>query len=110
MSIGIIESGIIFFISGILLGSAVSIFIVKRLIDKRLKNFYNLFNKLNLYRLQIKKEQERKIKALIKITKEIYNSQNSPEYYKNFDSYLLDLNQLLDKKGINRIEDRLPPS
>jgi len=106
----IIESGITFFIFGILLGSIVSIFTVKRLINKRLKNLYNLFNELTIYRLRFKKEQEKKIKALKKITNEIYNSQNSSENYRNFDSYLLDLNQLLHEKGINQIEDTPPPS
>ena len=110
MNTGIIESGIIFFIFGILLGSIVSIFVVKRLINKRIKNFYNLFNELTLYRLRFKKEQEQKIKALKKITKEIYNSPKNTDNYENFDSYLFDLNQLLDKKGINQIEDNFPPS
>jgi len=106
----IIESGIIFFIFGILLGGVVSIFIVKRLINKRLKNLYNLFNELTLYRLRFKKEQEKKIKALKKITNELYNSQKSSGHYENFDSYLLDLNQLLYEKRINQIEDTPPPS
>ena len=110
MNTEIIESGIIFFIFGILLGSVVSIFIVKRLINKRLKNLYNLFNELTLYRLRFKKEQEKKIKALKKITNEIYNSPKSSGHYKNFDSYIFDLNQLLYEKRINQIEDIFPPS
>ena len=110
MNAEIIESGIIFFIFGILLGSVVSIFIVKRLINKRLKNLYNLFNELTLYRLRFKKEQEKKIKALKKITNEIYNFPKSSGHYKNFDSYLLDLNQLMHEKRINQIEDAFPPS
>lgn len=110
MNTEIIESGLIFFIFGILLGSVVSIFTVKQLINKRLKNFYNLFNELTIYKLRFKKEQEKKIKALKKITNEIYDSPKSSDHYKNFDSYLFDLNQLLYKKGINKIEDTFPPS
>lgn len=110
MNTEIIESGLIFFIFGILLGSVVSIFTVKQLINKRLKNFYNLFNELTIYKLRFKKEQEKKIKALKKITNEIYDSPKISDHYKNFDSYLFDLNQLLYKKGINKIEDTFPPS
>ncbi|MFC1562760.1 hypothetical protein ACFL4Z_01770 [candidate division KSB1 bacterium] len=112
MNLEIFESGITFFIFGILLGSTSSIFIVRRIIHKRLKNFYEVFNKLSLQNLQAKKEQEKKIKELKKFVEILDIAQKESEVANNntFTSYLNELNTILCDRGIAKIEDTVPPS
>jgi hypothetical protein len=111
LNFDIIDSAIIFFTIGIILGSLSLALIVKHFIHKRLKNFYNLLNELTLYRLRFKKEQEKKINALKKIKEKIYNPKKVSEhsYYENFSSYLSVLNQILYENRISQIEDNIPP-
>ena len=112
LSIGIIESGLVYFAIGILLGSSASIIIMKFYIKKRLKKFYNLVNELQLYKLRLKKERERKIKALKLIKNKIYTSKENsdPAKYESFDSYLSELNHILNNNRINTIDNAVPPA
>ncbi len=111
MNFAIIESNIIFFFSGILLGSALSIAAAKYFINRKLRNFYKTYNKLSVYNSKIKREQEKKIQVLKKIVKNLTVSKPNlgTDNYNTFNSYLDDLNQLLYNKGIAKIEDSFPP-
>jgi len=113
---GIIEIDILLFTLGFIFGGIISAIIVKFFINRKIKNLYNILNEANLHRIKIKKEQEKKMKVLRKITKDIYINKNELKnnsesaQYETFDLYLSDLNKILDTIGINQIAGSLPPS
>ena len=116
MHTGIIETEILIFTLGFLFGSIISAIIVKFIINRKIKNLYKILNEANLHRIKIKKEQEKKMKVLREITKDIYIDKNELKNnsestrYETFDLYLTDLNKILNTIGINRIAGSLPPS
>ena len=116
MHTGIIETEILIFTLGFLFGSIISAIIVKFIINRKIKNLYKILNEANLHRIKIKKEQEKKMKVLREITKDIYIDKNELKnnsestQYETFDLYLTDLNKILDTIGINQIAGSQPPS
>ena len=116
MHTGIIEIDILIFTLGFISGGIISAIIVKVFIDRKIKNLYNILNEANLHRIKIKKEQEKKMKVLREITKDIYIDKNELKNnsestrYETFGLYLTDLNKILNTIGINKIAGSPPPS
>ena len=116
MHTGIIEIDILLFTLGFIFGGILSAIIVKFFINKKIIKLYGILNEANLHRIKIKKEQEKKMKVLRKITKDIYVDKNELKNnsestrYETFDLYLTDLNKILNTIGINKIAGSPPPS
>lgn len=107
MNWNIIMFTLLFTVFGAFMGCLATLYILRRLINVRMKSFYKLLNDISIYRIRLNREHQKKINILKNLAVQQDESpdplqQNDVQISEEeFSKYLNELNQLLQQFKID---------
>jgi len=103
-----IEISLIIFFTGLFIGFITAFFVIKFIINRKVKSIYRSLNNLLLFKLKYQKELRKRNEALFILTNRLKSLKEnlSKSGANEYSNYLNDLNQILSEKGITKISDK----
>lgn len=93
---------------GMMLGILLSYFLMRRIINKNIKSLSRHITQLQAHNNHATRKINARRENLLLLVNKLRKIENNLEkiHQKEFDTYLNNLNLLLDQKGITRIDDK----